>query len=89
MARWNHALSGIIGPDVFIPVAEEMGLIGKLSEQAIGAAELWVAEDTAVRALLEDAWPVAGIGLPPRARGGVEAVEILQRIDGVDAVSRF
>ena len=38
LARWNHALSGIIGPDVFIPVAEEIGLIGRLSEQVIGQA---------------------------------------------------
>jgi diguanylate cyclase (GGDEF)-like protein len=38
LARWNHALSGVIGPDVFIPVAEEIGLIGRLSEQVISAA---------------------------------------------------
>ena len=38
LARWNHALSGIIGPDVFIPVAEEIGLIGRLSEQVIAEA---------------------------------------------------
>ena len=38
LARWNHPLSGIIGPDVFIPVAEEIGLIGRLSEQVIGEA---------------------------------------------------
>jgi diguanylate cyclase (GGDEF)-like protein len=38
LARWNHPLSGIIGPDVFIPVAEEVGVIGRLSEQVIGEA---------------------------------------------------
>ena len=38
LARWNHALSGIIGPDVFIPVAEEIGAIGRLSEQVISEA---------------------------------------------------
>jgi diguanylate cyclase (GGDEF)-like protein len=38
LARWKHPLSGIIGPDVFIPVAEEIGLIGRLSEQVITAA---------------------------------------------------
>ena len=38
LARWNHPLSGIIGPDVFIPVAEEIGMIGRLSEQIIGEA---------------------------------------------------
>ena len=38
LARWNHPLSGIIAPDIFIPVAEEIGLIGRLSEQVISAA---------------------------------------------------
>jgi diguanylate cyclase (GGDEF)-like protein len=38
LARWNHPLSGIIGADVFIPIAEEIGAIGALSEQVIGEA---------------------------------------------------
>ena len=38
LARWNHPLSGMIGPDIFIPVAEEIGVIGRLSEQVIGEA---------------------------------------------------
>jgi diguanylate cyclase (GGDEF)-like protein len=38
LARWIHPLSGVIGPDMFIPVAEEIGLIGRLSEQVISAA---------------------------------------------------
>ena len=38
LARWIHPLSGAIQPDVFIPVAEELGLIGRLSEKVIGAA---------------------------------------------------
>ena len=38
LARWIHPLSGVIGPDVFIPVAEEIGLIGRLSDQVIGEA---------------------------------------------------
>ena len=38
LARWIHPLSGVIGPDVFIPVAEEIGLIGRLSEHVIGEA---------------------------------------------------
>jgi diguanylate cyclase (GGDEF)-like protein len=38
LARWNHPLSGIIGPDVFIPVAEEIGVIGRLSEHVIAEA---------------------------------------------------
>jgi diguanylate cyclase (GGDEF)-like protein len=38
LARWLHPSSGEIGPDVFIPVSEEIGLIGRLSEQVIGQA---------------------------------------------------
>ncbi|MGZ2412916.1 diguanylate cyclase (GGDEF)-like protein [Sphingomonas sp. F9_3S_D5_B_2] len=38
LARWNHPLSSSVGPDIFIPVAEEIGVIGRLSEQVIGAA---------------------------------------------------
>src|SRR5205085_6932945 len=38
LARWKHPLSGIISPDVFIPVAEEIGVIGRLSEQVISEA---------------------------------------------------
>jgi diguanylate cyclase (GGDEF)-like protein len=38
LARWIHPLSGVIGPDVFIPVADEIGLIGRLSDKVIGDA---------------------------------------------------
>ena len=38
LARWNHPLSGMILPETFIPVAEEHGLIARLSEQVIRRA---------------------------------------------------
>ena len=38
LARWHHPVSGLIGPDVFIPVAEEIGLIGRLSDQIMRSA---------------------------------------------------
>ncbi|HXG81927.1 MAG TPA: EAL domain-containing protein [Sphingomicrobium sp.] len=44
LARWEHPLSGLIEPDRFIPVAEEHGLIGRLSEQVILAALTEAAE---------------------------------------------
>jgi diguanylate cyclase (GGDEF)-like protein len=50
LARWKHPLSGVIAPDVFIPVAEEIGLIGRLSEQVITAALREAAEwDPAIK----------------------------------------
>jgi len=44
LARWEHPLSGLIEPDRFIPVAEEHGLIGRLSEQVILSALTQAAE---------------------------------------------
>ena len=46
LARWNHPLSGIIGADVFIPVAEEIGADRPLSEQVIGEALRQAADGT-------------------------------------------
>ena len=45
LARWNSPKLGKIGPDTFIPVAENMGLIAELSEclirQALRDARKW------------------------------------------------
>ena len=45
LARWESPALGLVGPDVFIPVAEEIGVIGELSESVIGQAlqdaKLW------------------------------------------------
>lgn len=38
LARWNSPELGLVKPDVFIPLAEEMGVIGDLSEQLIDQA---------------------------------------------------
>lgn len=38
LARWNSPTLGRISPEVFIPVAEEIGLIGELSESLIEQA---------------------------------------------------
>ncbi len=64
LARWEHPTKGIIAPDVFIPIAEEIGLIGDLSlsimRQAFAAARDWNASLTLsvnVSPLqLRDAW---------------------------------
>jgi diguanylate cyclase (GGDEF)-like protein len=45
LARWEHPTGGMVGPDVFIPVAEETGLIAPLFEsiliQALNEACGW------------------------------------------------
>jgi diguanylate cyclase (GGDEF)-like protein len=45
LARWQHPNRGLLSPELFIPVSEEIGLIGPLSElvvdQALDAAKQW------------------------------------------------
>lgn len=38
LARWNSPQFGLVSPDVFIPIAEEMGAIGDLSRSVIRQA---------------------------------------------------
>lgn len=50
LARWNSPALGVVSPEIFIPVAEEIGLISELSEaliaQALRDAKLWDASLT-------------------------------------------
>lgn len=45
LLRWNHAEKGMISPDIFIPVAEETGLIEQIGEwvmyEAVRQAKEW------------------------------------------------
>ena len=38
LARWNHPVRGPIGPDKFIPLAEECGMIGKIGQFVLQTA---------------------------------------------------
>lgn len=38
LARWQSPTLGIVGPDIFIPIAEEIGVIAQLSENLIRKA---------------------------------------------------
>ena len=46
LARWNHPSRGILMPDEFIPLAEQTGLIGKLTHvalvQALAMCRTWL-----------------------------------------------
>jgi EAL domain-containing protein (putative c-di-GMP-specific phosphodiesterase class I) len=53
LARWTHPLRGPIPPDVFIPLAEEHGMISEIDlwvlEQACRAAQAWRAAHRPLR----------------------------------------
>ena len=38
LARWESPELGVVGPDIFIPIAEEIGVISELSEKLISRA---------------------------------------------------
>src|SRR4029453_11551604 len=38
LVRWRHPTLGVLGPDAFIPIAEQTGLIKALTTQVLGAA---------------------------------------------------
>ncbi len=50
LARWESPEMGVVGPDIFIPIAEDIGVIGELSEklmaQAFEDAKNWNAKLT-------------------------------------------
>ena len=52
LVRWHHPVRGLIGPDVFIPIAEETGLVRELGrfvlEQACRDAVAWPLDHVAV-----------------------------------------
>ena len=64
LARWEHPTRGVIGPDTFVPIAEECGLIGELSlavmRRAFAAARDWAGDLTLSVNIspvqLRDAW---------------------------------
>ena len=38
LLRWNHPVRGMVGPDVFIPLAERLGLIGSIGDWVLDEA---------------------------------------------------
>jgi diguanylate cyclase (GGDEF)-like protein len=102
LARWEHPIRGLIPPVDFIPIAEDTGLISKLTicvlEQAVEEAKNWpshvyLSVNLSPRQLA-DRWlaqEILGIlsrsGFPPR-RLEVEITEsgLVEKIDEVKAI---
>lgn len=68
LARWRHPTRGMVGPDLFIPLAEEIGLIGLLGD--------WVLR-TACRAAAS--WPVPPTGKPYQVAVNVSPLQLRER----------
>ncbi len=79
LARWQHPAHGEITPDIFIPLAEQAGLIGRLTQhvldEALDAARHWldngdeigVAVNVSAQSLLNESLPRAVSGSLRRA----------------------
>lgn len=52
LCRWLHPLHGLVDPDVFIPLSEEIGAIGAIGrfvlEQGLDAVETWRSNGTPI-----------------------------------------
>jgi diguanylate cyclase (GGDEF)-like protein len=68
LARWRHPARGLVGPDQFIPLAEEIGLIGLLGD--------WVMR-TACRTAA--AWPTPLHGPPLQVAVNVSPLQLRER----------
>jgi diguanylate cyclase (GGDEF)-like protein len=68
LARWRHPTRGMIAPDLFIPLAEEIGLIGLLGD--------WVLR-TACRTAA--GWPAPRAGQPYHVAVNVSPVQLRER----------
>ncbi len=102
LARWCHPIHGILTPDVFIPIAEDTGLISKMTvstlKRAIEEAKNWPGDILLSLNLsprqLADAWlaqeilaVLAKTSFPPQ-RLEIEISEsgLVERLDGLNGV---
>jgi diguanylate cyclase (GGDEF)-like protein len=76
LARWTHPTLGPVGPDVFVPVAEETGLMRPLFaavlEDALAAQQLWAAAGRVVPVAVNVSPVQLGDELVEDIRGALE-----------------
>jgi diguanylate cyclase (GGDEF)-like protein/PAS domain S-box-containing protein len=85
LARWNHPEHGAIGPEVFIPVAEETGLIVPITDFVLHRAchqlKAWQVSDPAFAALTMhvniSGKDIAGNGLVARVTHAIVEARLL------------
>ena len=69
LVRWQHPTRGLVGPDEFIPIAEEIGLIGALGDwvfhQAVAMAGEW-REGRRAAGIGDDAPIQVSVNISPR-----------------------
>lgn len=68
LVRWRHPSRGMIGPDLFIPLAEEIGLIGLLGN--------WVLRTACQTAA---GWPSPSVGQPYQVAVNVSPLQLRER----------
>ena len=68
LVRWRHPARGMIGPDLFIPLAEEIGLIGLLGD--------WVLRTACKTAV---GWPTPRTGKPYQVAVNVSPLQLRER----------
>jgi PAS domain S-box-containing protein len=88
LARWVHPLLGVVRPDVFVPVAEESGLIHALGDRMLDLACRDVASWNRERAALDRPPLVVHVNISARdlqSTSLVERVKVALRQHGVPA----
>jgi EAL domain-containing protein (putative c-di-GMP-specific phosphodiesterase class I) len=72
LLRWQHPERGLLPPSVFVPLAEETGLIAPIG--------LWVLEEACSAIAAVDGSPYVTVNLSPRQLGDTQLVERLPEI---------
>jgi diguanylate cyclase (GGDEF)-like protein/PAS domain S-box-containing protein len=82
LLRWQHASRGVIGPEEFIQVAEDTGLILPLGEWALGEACRWAVAQGAggAGAAGADSSLTVSVNLSARQFSDPKLVELVKRV---------